>query len=472
MAAPADAAAGAAGAPPGGAPAATDSLLALLDAAPLNRRYWLTMGLVMTQFVCEIFDFFVVSFMVAALAPQWQLTFGQSTLMLLTAGIGTICGALLFGWLGDRYGRKAAMVGGAVLYCTAAGAIAFIPEGDWVLFAALRFLVGAGYGGAGPGQFSLIVEFTPTRHRTFMGSLVTAPTPIGVLLASGVVAVGYPVLGWRGIAALGFLPIIVALALAWFAPESVRWLLARGRVGEARATLARFLGQPLDAMPAVLHAAPPSPAVPARELLQDPRRLALLLMIYTGIAVCVTGVMLWGPTLLAQLLRISAREAATYFVTLSVVGLAGRLLFAWLAQRRGRVFVGQLTAYAVAVLLAAAGLWHDAFIGTVPLFLACLVASQLFMDGGSANMVPYAAEFYPVRLASLAMGLASAASGIGKILGTVALGLLAGAGNLVSPEATEQGIVPGFLFLAGCAAFSGLGYTLFGIETHGRALRL
>jgi putative MFS transporter len=222
----------------------------------------------------------------------------------------------------------------------------------------------------------------------------------------------------------------------------------------------------------VLHAAPPSPAVPARELLQDPRRLALLLMIYTGIAVCVTGVMLWGPTLLAQLLRISAREAATYFVTLSVVGLAGRLLFAWLAQRRGRVFVGQLTAYAVAVLLAAAGLWHDAFIGTVPLFLACLVASQLFMDGGSANMVPYAAEFYPVRLASLAMGLASAASGVGKILGTVALGLLAGAGNLVSPEATEQGIVPGFLFLAGCAAFTGLGYTLFGIETHGRALRL
>ena len=90
MAAPADAAAGAAG-----APAATDSLLALLDAAPLNRRYWLTMGLVMTQFVCEIFDFFVVSFMVAALAPQWQLTFGQSTLMLLTAGIGTICGACL-----------------------------------------------------------------------------------------------------------------------------------------------------------------------------------------------------------------------------------------------------------------------------------------------------------------------------------------------------------------------------------------
>jgi putative MFS transporter len=469
---PAGAAAGAVSAASAGSMPAADTLLALLDAAPLNRRYWATMLLVMTQFVCEIFDFFVVSFMVAALAPLWHLTFGQSTIMLLTAGIGSIFGALLFGWLGDRYGRKAAMVGGAVLYCTAAGAIALIPEGDWVLFSVLRFLVGAGYGGAGPGQFSLIVEYSPTSRRTFLGSLVTLPVPIGLLIASGTVAIGYPTLGWRGIAALGFLPIGVAIALAFVAPESVRWLLASGRNAEARATLAKFLGRPLAAIPASLHATAPTPRVPARELLSEPRRLALLLLIYTGIAICVTGVMLWGPTLLAQLLRISARQAATYFVYLGLVGLVGRLLFAWYAQRRGRVFVGQLTAYLTAVLLAAAGLWHDSFLGAVPAFLACLLVGQLFMDGASANMVPYAAEFYPVRLASLAMGLASAAGGVGKILGTVVLGLLAGAGNLVTPAATERGIVPGFLFLAASAALTGLGFTLFGIETHGHALRL
>ncbi len=471
MAAPADAAP-AAVPPPGGAPAATDSLLALLDAAPLNRRYWLTMGLVMTQFVCEIFDFFVVSFMVAVLAPQWQLTFGQSTIMLLTAGIGTIFGALLFGWLGDRHGRKLAMVSSAVLCSAAAGAIALIPDGDWVLFAALRFLVGAGYGGAGPSQFSLIVEYSPTRQRTLLGSLVTAPTGIGLLLASGVVAVGYPSLGWRGIAALGFLPILVAVALALVAPESVRWLLAKGLVAQARTTLARFLRVPLAELPAALQVEPPAPKVPLRALLEDPRRLALLLMIHTGIAVCVTGVMLWGPMLLAQLLRISARQAATYFVYLGLAGTVGRLLFAWVAQRRGRVFVGQLTAYLAAALLAAAGVWHDDFLGPVPLFIACLLAAVFFMDSASSNLVPYAAEFYPVRLASVAMGLASAAAGTGKIVGTVVLGLLAGAGSLVSPEATEQSIVPGFLFLAGCATFTGLGFTLFGIETHGRALRL
>jgi putative MFS transporter len=452
--------------------APADTLLALLDAAPLNRRYWATMSLVMAQFICEIFDFFVVSFMVAALAPQWHLTFGQSTVMLLTAGIGTIFGALLFGWLGDRYGRKAAMVGGAVLYCTAAGAIALIPEGDWVLFSALRFLVGAGYGGAGPSQFSLIVEYSPTRHRTFLGGLVTVPAAIGLLLASGTVAIGYPTLGWRGIAALGFLPIVVAIALAFVAPESVRWLLANGRVEQARRTLAKFLGRPLDSLPAMLVTAPPPPSVPARELLRDPRRLALLLMIYTGMAICVTGVMLWGPTLLAQLLRIPARQAATYFIYLGLVGLVGRLLFAWYAQRRGRVFVGQLTAYLTAALLAAAGLWHDSFVGAVPLFLACMLMAQFFMDGSYSNLVPYAAEFYPVRLASLAMGLASASGGVGKILGTVVLGLLAGAGNLVTPAATERGIVPGFLFLAASAALTGLGFTLFGIETHGKALRL
>jgi putative MFS transporter len=70
------------------------------------------------------------------------------------------------------------------------------------------------------------------------------------------------------------------------------------------------------------------------------------------------------------------------------------------------------------------------------------------------------------------MGLASALSGVGKILGTVVLGLLAGAGNLVTPAATEQGIVPGFLFLAGSALVTALGFTFLGVETHGRALRL
>jgi putative MFS transporter len=451
---------------------ATDALLALLDAAPLNRRYWATMTLVMLQFICEIFDFFVVSFLVAALAPEWHLTFGQSTVMLLTAGVGTIAGALVFGWIGDRYGRKPAMVGGAVLCCTAAGAIALIPDGDWVLFSVLRFLVGAGYGGAGPSQFSLIVEFTPTRHRTFMGSLVTVPSAIGLLLASSAVAIGYPVLGWRGIAALGFAPIVVAIAIAFVAPESVRWLLANGRIEAARRTLAKFLGVPLGSLPATLTTAPPPPRVPARALLADKRRLALLLMVYTGMAVTVTGVVLWGPTLLGQLLRVSPRQAATYFVYLGFVGLAGRATFSWYAHRYGRLGAGRLTAYMTAALLAAAGLWHDAFLGTMPLFLLCLLVSQFFMDGSYSNLIPYAAEIYPVRMASLAMGLASALSGVGKILGTVVLGLLAGAGNLVTPAATEQGIVPGFLFLAGSALVTALGFTFLGVETHGRALRL
>jgi hypothetical protein len=114
-----------------------------------------------------------------------------------------------------------------------------------------------------------------------------------------------------------------------------------------------------------------------------------------------------------------------------------------------------------AALLAAAGLCT---FGTVPMFLVCLLVSQFFMDGSYSNLIPYAAEIYPVRMASLAMGLASAAGGAGKILGTVVLGLLAGAGNLVTPAATEQGIVPGFLFLAASALVTALGFTFLGIR--------
>ncbi len=75
-------------------------------------------------------------------------------------------------------------------------------------------------------------------------------------------------------------------------------------------------------------------------------------------------------------------------------------------------------------------------------------------------------------MAAQAAGVASASGGIGKILGPVALGLIAGAGELVSPHATEHAVVPGFLFLAGCCLLAGLAYSFLGVETHGKALRL
>ena len=447
-------------------------LLSRMDAAPVSGRYWAMLSLIVVQLVTEIFDFFVAGFLVSALAPVWKLTFGQTTIMLLSAGLGSIVGAIGFGWLSDRIGRKPTVIISSTLCCLAAGSLAFTPDGQWQLFAVLRFLVGVGYGGAGSSQFPLMVEYAPTRSRTLVTSLVGVPVGLGFLLASAVVSTLYPALGWRGVAALGFLPLAAPAALLFVAPESARWLISKGRGEEARAAArSMYRLSPEDAAAPVIVPPAPRPVSPL-DALAYPRRFWLIVLAQLGVGSAMTGVTLWGPTILAELLRISPQAAAGRFVLVSLAGLGGRLLFALTPHWIGRRPTGVIVCFAGAAALALAGLLHGASLFGAPAFLVFLLVAQLFNDGGYSNLNPYGAELYPARLASMGAGVAAAAGGFGKILGPMALGLIAGTSNLISPKATEAAVGPGFLFLAACCVVAGLAWALLGVETHKRALAI
>lgn len=105
-----------------------DDLVALYDKAPLNARYWISMVLAAMTSIFDFFDFFIVGFLVAMLAPQWQLTFGQTSVMLLSAGVGAIVGALAWGALSDLWGRKTLLVAGVALCAVGAGCVSLIPD--------------------------------------------------------------------------------------------------------------------------------------------------------------------------------------------------------------------------------------------------------------------------------------------------------------------------------------------------------
>ncbi|OLK15337.1 hypothetical protein IXO621_20790, partial [Xanthomonas oryzae pv. oryzae] len=82
------------------------------DEAPVTTRYWLSIILFAISGVVDFFDFFVVGFLVSVLAPTWHLTFGQTSIMLMSAGIGAMLGAFAAGILADRFGRKPLAVAG------------------------------------------------------------------------------------------------------------------------------------------------------------------------------------------------------------------------------------------------------------------------------------------------------------------------------------------------------------------------
>ena len=155
------------------------------DEAPVTTRYWLSIILFAISGVVDFFDFFVVGFLVSVLAPTWHLTFGQTSIMLMSAGIGAMLGAFAAGILADRFGRKPLAVAGVMLCGLTSGAIAFIPEDGWIAFAVLRFFVGFGLAAGAAAAVPAIVEFAPTRHRTLVTSLVVVPVAFGVLSEIG-----------------------------------------------------------------------------------------------------------------------------------------------------------------------------------------------------------------------------------------------------------------------------------------------
>jgi putative MFS transporter len=336
-------------------------LLALYDDAPLSGRFWATLALVYAQAAFEFFDYFLVSYLVAVLAPSWQLTYGQSSIMLLSAGVGAIIGSLVWGRLVDIFGRKKLLVIGTCLYPLAAGSIALLPDGAWMAFSALRFLVGVGMAGAITAQIPLLVEITPTRHRPVVTGGMVVPVSLGVLLAALSAATLLEHIGWRGIAALGAAPIVAGLAIAAVVPESVRWLLVHGRFQEARAIVAHLLRRPEEeiVLPSTLPVQKPN--APFRDLYRNKVRFWQTAFLWTALTTVGYCAILWGPTILSLRLNIPVKAAAEYFVYVSLAAIAGRILFTFLPLWTGRRRAGELAGYVGAAFLLGAGIFNGLY---------------------------------------------------------------------------------------------------------------
>lgn len=443
---------------------------ASFDEAPVTKRYWLSIILFAMTGVVDFFDFFVVGFLVSVLAPKWHLTFGQTSIMLMSAGIGAMLGAFAAGVLADRFGRKPLAVAGVLVCGMTSGAIAFIPEDGWIMFAILRFFVGFGLAAGAAAAVPAIVEFAPTRHRTLVASLVVVPVAFGILSASVTASFLLPVVGWRGLAAVGFLPIVMAVLTVIIMPESPRWLISKGRIREAQASIRKLyqVGDRTFALPAL----PTASAATFADLFAQQRRFWLTVLTWFGASTANYGVFLWGPTIVALLLGMKPQEAAKMFIYVSLAGVVGRIGFAFMAHRFGRKPCGQLMGYGTAISLGLAAYFHNEFAGSVPLFLVFLIIGALFFDGGFSNLAPYPAEIFPVQLSGRAVGLAQLSNGVGKIVGPLCLALIAGADNFVHPSATASAVMPAFVFLAGAGLLIGLAFTLLGVESHGKPVSL
>ena len=190
-----------------------NKMLEMFDNSPLTGRFWLVFGLICFSFAFDFFDFYIVGFLVSVVGPAWHLTYLASSIMLMTAGVGAILGALLFGTVADILGRKPVVLLSMAICAVASCGIAISPEGNWIIFAILRFFVGLGIGGVAGVQVVMGVEMTPTRYRAIMGGVPIICPSLGTLLASFSAAHLVGTIGWRGLALMGAAPGVIALLM-------------------------------------------------------------------------------------------------------------------------------------------------------------------------------------------------------------------------------------------------------------------
>ncbi|HWB49273.1 MAG TPA: MFS transporter [Stellaceae bacterium] len=450
----------------------SEDLLALFDSAPLNARYWVIFALMSAVFVFDFFDFLVVGYLLAAVAREWHLTYGQSAVILYSGGVGAIVGAVLFGAFADAWGRKQQMVIGTFICAISSGLIAFIPEGGWMMFAILRFFVGVGLTAAVTPSLTVVVELTPTRHRTIATSFYVVWASAGGFLAPAISAAIMGPYGWRRVALLGFVALAIGVLVWLFTPESVRWLTAKGRFEEARDEVARHLNLSRDRVP--LPTVPPTspPRGNLLDLLHHPRMFWETILIWGGSSTAGYGVYLWGPTIIALLLNVPVPQAAAYFVIVSGAGVTGKIVVTLVAPLMGRRLLGVLWGFGGAVALALAGYFNTVMIGTMPLLVLLFACSTFCIEGGFSNLAPYTVESYGVSLGARSSGLGQTANGFGKIIGPLSLALIAGSSHLVSPQQTEAAVFPAMMFLAFAMLVVGLSFLFLGVETHGKPIAL
>jgi putative MFS transporter len=446
-------------------------MLRALDDAPITPRYVILAASVMVGAVLDLFDFFLIAFIVPVIDDDWGLTFGEAAAVLLSAGVGAIGGSFLWGKLGDRYGRKWPLAAGILTFSLATGVMAAAPDDGWWFLALFRVIVGAGVAGVAVIAVPLALEFTPTRLRTrITGFVTTAMVPIGVMAAALSVGLLEPLVGWRPLFVIGVVPAALAVFVAVYVPESPRWLIGQGRLEEARDVVAWLVMRPSDELSLEVPPAAGERRPRYADVLRYRRSVLATTLAWFGGSAAVAGMILWGPTFLEEILEISSDDAALLFALVTLGSFAGRLFFSFVPQRTGRRRCGLLMGFGAAPLLALAAVSGDSELAGVSLFLAALIAAAFFVDGGFANLAPYTPEVFPTNLRTQGMGLAWAVGGLGRIVGPLGVALIAGTGDLIDPSATLDALAPAFLYLAGFSLLVGLAFLLVDIEPHGKDL--
>ncbi|GAC1433824.1 MAG: MFS transporter [Terriglobales bacterium] len=189
------------------------------ESVPARWQYAVASGIL--GWILDAFDFFVVIFLVDNLAGNFHVQKGAIVWTITAALAMRPIGALIFGTLADRFGRRKPLMLVVIYFSTITVLSAFAP--NYTTFLVLRALYGVGMGGYWGIGASLAMESAPIQRRGFFSGLMQGGYPLGYLLAALAVLLVIPPFGWRAMFFVGIIPALITVFLASKAPESEAW---------------------------------------------------------------------------------------------------------------------------------------------------------------------------------------------------------------------------------------------------------
>ncbi|MBA5639353.1 aromatic acid/H+ symport family MFS transporter [Duganella sp. LX20W] len=212
----------------------------LVEESKFTRFHFLIFAICFFVILLDGFDTAAIGYIAPSLLKEWGLTKPQLAPVLSAALAGLALGSVAIGPLADRLGRKFLLCGAVGLFGLAS--LVSSTAGSLNELVAWRFITGLGLGGAMPLAVTMANEFAPGKRRALLTSAMFTGFPLGAAWGGFLSAWMIPAWGWRSVLQLGgVLPICLALVMLFLVPESVQFLVARGRSADRiRAVLSRF----------------------------------------------------------------------------------------------------------------------------------------------------------------------------------------------------------------------------------------
>lgn len=432
-----------------------------LDDQPLGRSHFVLIIAMATAVSIDIMKPTTLAFIMPGVATEYGLRSplnpsGRTSVALLPlfALAGVVVGSAIWGWLGDRIGRRSSILLAAIMF------IATSICGAMPSFAAnllMCFLMGTAVGGMLPIAFALLAETIPARHRSWLMVLIGGDVAGAYFMTSYLSAHLQPHFGWRIMWLIGLPTGVLLIVLNRWIPESPRYLIAAGRGAQAEAVMARFGCQ------VTLSDEPDSPAttvpqVSYAELFRRPFRglTAGVAAFGLGWGLVNNGFLLWLPTNLRSA-GLDIRAADSLLARGALIGLPAvfvvAALYGFWSSKRSMVLFAILTSVVLTAFAAIGDSIRDNKTALQVLIIVLLVATSSSL----AMLTPYSAEAYPTLMRAHGTGFAATCARAGGLVG---IGLVvAGIAPPTLKTAAILGAVP--------TAVAAIVIAYFGAETHG-----